>query len=215
MKDVSQQGRTVLFVSHNMGAIKSLCNKAIHLKNGKLENEGNVDFVLKQYYSENERPIFDNNLELRKDRKGEGFIIVSSVEMTNRFGVHSNVVNAGEAFSLVLKTIKKTNFVMSGFHAALIIKDAFGDRITTISTDYFKKKIITQDENKIVFEINKCQFSKGTYAINTLLWHDSSLIDDVESAFTFQVVDNDYYGNGVPQGQNIDKIFIDFSCNVG
>ena len=56
MKDVSQgQGRTVLFVSHNMGSVKALCNRGILLENGMIKHIGNVSDTIDQYinYIEN------------------------------------------------------------------------------------------------------------------------------------------------------------------
>jgi lipopolysaccharide transport system ATP-binding protein len=49
MQDVTKQGRTVLFVSHNMTAIKSLCRRAILLENGRVACEGDVDSVIDTY----------------------------------------------------------------------------------------------------------------------------------------------------------------------
>jgi lipopolysaccharide transport system ATP-binding protein len=50
MEDVTQQGRTVLFVSHNMGAIKSLCSRAMLLDAGNVKCDGSVDRVVGSYY---------------------------------------------------------------------------------------------------------------------------------------------------------------------
>ncbi|OQC74758.1 MAG: hypothetical protein BWX44_00618 [Spirochaetes bacterium ADurb.Bin001] len=53
MRDVSvNQGRTVLFVSHNLGAIRSLCQSAILLEHGCLTMEGPVEEVTKRYEEE-------------------------------------------------------------------------------------------------------------------------------------------------------------------
>lgn len=49
MEDVSSQGRTVLFVSHNMGALLNLCNKAILLNQGEMVSQGQADSIVKQY----------------------------------------------------------------------------------------------------------------------------------------------------------------------
>ena len=49
MQDVTRRGRTVLFVSHNMTAIKSLCRRAILLESGRLACEGNVNSVIDRY----------------------------------------------------------------------------------------------------------------------------------------------------------------------
>ncbi len=50
MNDVSKgEGRTVLFVSHNLDAVKKLCNKGLLLHNGKLIHDGNIDSTLDSY----------------------------------------------------------------------------------------------------------------------------------------------------------------------
>ncbi len=49
MKDVAGQGRTVLFVSHNLAAVKALCNRALLLAGGRVALDGSVDAVVKQY----------------------------------------------------------------------------------------------------------------------------------------------------------------------
>ena len=55
MQDVAtKEQRTVLFVSHNMPAMQTLCTKAIYLKSGKVEAVGNVESIVKQYFRENE-----------------------------------------------------------------------------------------------------------------------------------------------------------------
>jgi lipopolysaccharide transport system ATP-binding protein len=53
MKDVSvNEGRTVLFVSHNMSAMNSLCNRVIYMINGVINNSGEPDKIINQYMSE-------------------------------------------------------------------------------------------------------------------------------------------------------------------
>ena len=65
MKDVSQEsGRTVLFVSHNMAAVKSLCNKGVVLKNGTVDYIGDAYSSVNHYLlaedTNNNRRIIDN-----------------------------------------------------------------------------------------------------------------------------------------------------------
>jgi lipopolysaccharide transport system ATP-binding protein len=52
MKDVATGGRTVLFVSHNMGAVASLCEKVVHLKNGKIASLGKTQEQISIYLKE-------------------------------------------------------------------------------------------------------------------------------------------------------------------
>ncbi|MDX2359890.1 MAG: ABC transporter ATP-binding protein [Crocinitomicaceae bacterium] len=61
MKDVSQKGRTVIFVSHNMEAIKSLCTRAILITEGQIADDGDPEIITKKYLSLN------NTLKLSTD----------------------------------------------------------------------------------------------------------------------------------------------------
>jgi homopolymeric O-antigen transport system ATP-binding protein len=56
MEDVARGGRTILFVSHNLGAIGSLCPRSICLESGRIETIGATADVISQYYS-----LIDNN----------------------------------------------------------------------------------------------------------------------------------------------------------
>lgn len=51
MKDVSEQGRTVLFVSHNMTAVNTLCSSCIFLKNGQIVSRGDTQKIVNEYLS--------------------------------------------------------------------------------------------------------------------------------------------------------------------
>ena len=78
MEEISQgEGRTVLFVSHNLNAIRSFCNQGIYLNSGKLVMQGDIDTVadkyasyfnekLKKFVPNSHKPIFFNNLTLNK-----------------------------------------------------------------------------------------------------------------------------------------------------
>ena len=56
MSDVSKgDGRTILFVSHNMEAVRVLCNKGIILNNGEISYNGNTDDAIRVYSSNNKK----------------------------------------------------------------------------------------------------------------------------------------------------------------
>jgi lipopolysaccharide transport system ATP-binding protein len=71
MQDVSQRGRTILFVSHNMGSIQALCDRALVLKSGRLVAEGPPADAAALYLQSTAQQI-DRDLEHRTDRRGRG-----------------------------------------------------------------------------------------------------------------------------------------------
>lgn len=73
MKDVSSEGRTILFVSHNMTAIRVLCNKGILLSKGQLKREDDIQSVIQHYLAANyhqsllfspEKPVYGDGIAL-------------------------------------------------------------------------------------------------------------------------------------------------------
>src|SRR5258706_10564604 len=59
ISDVARSGRTVLFVSHNMGAVTSLCNRCLLLENGKLVQDGPSAEVAATYQSSLHKTVVD------------------------------------------------------------------------------------------------------------------------------------------------------------
>lgn len=91
MNDVSKgEGRTVLFVSHNMGAIRNLCNKGILLNNGIIESQEDVSSIIDQYLHQGENDnikIFEDEQEIIKSVK-----LSNGILLKNFFGINENIV---------------------------------------------------------------------------------------------------------------------------
>ena len=70
MKEVSNSGRTVLFVSHQLNMIRNLCTKGMLLENGNLVFQGNVEDTLSKYLHKN-KAAYNHDLTKRTDRSGK------------------------------------------------------------------------------------------------------------------------------------------------
>lgn len=78
MENVSKNGRTILFVSHNMGSVLQLCNKCVLLQDGKLVHQGSTQDVIDQYI---ENKQADRNLKRRFQGKNVNqFVKISPVD---------------------------------------------------------------------------------------------------------------------------------------
>jgi lipopolysaccharide transport system ATP-binding protein len=211
MKNISSgEGKTVLFVSHNIGAIKSLCNKGLLIHNGNVLNHGEIGTIISQYQTLSYQSNSDTSIENRKDRKGNGTIVLSHLSLNS--SVQENVISISAGQTAIFKMqVKKVQADFSlSFYAALIIKNGNGDRMFTISSDFYRKKLILNNENTFEFELAKMPLSIGKYMVDAYIWSDGDVIDDIEGIFEFTVTDNDYFNLGVKQGANIDLFFNDF-----
>lgn len=82
MKDVSQGGgRTVLFVSHNMAAVKNLCTRAVVLQNGQLVYDGTTEKAVDYYLDNNISELITHTVLSNANRKRSGCDVLHDVEM--------------------------------------------------------------------------------------------------------------------------------------
>jgi len=148
MKDVStKDGRTVLFVSHQMGSITQLCSRALLLKNGMLIYNGNpektVDFYLKQS-AEGKSMVFTAENDGSKTFLIERFYnTVDNIAPTSEFGTHEAVK--------VRMEVTTTEYRPS-VEIALALMDKRGTRVFTIHEKLYPG-LLNKDKNDASFII--------------------------------------------------------------
>jgi len=105
MGDVSKgEGRTVLFVSHNMAAISTLCNSGIYLKNGQLINKGSAGAIIHEYLNDGS----NTTQEKWEGDEGDEQIRINRFEIypsDKEFGFHTNTDLIVEIEGEVLKSM--------------------------------------------------------------------------------------------------------------
>lgn len=98
MRDVAGHGRTVIFVSHNMGAVRALCGAAMLLVAGKLEVRGDVSSVLKRYLESNHRSgtqkFYGDDRRVSQESNGNARLV--SVRLLNASRTPIDVVHIDE-----------------------------------------------------------------------------------------------------------------------
>jgi lipopolysaccharide transport system ATP-binding protein len=122
MKDVSnKEGRTVLFVSHNMHAIRRLCNKAVLMENGRIEASGNTTDVLNIYNSKEDLIQVNYSFNDKAVVLGEtGFDLLDIFIKSGE--IEKNNISICDNFEICIK-IKRNNS-KARLGVTLILKDA-------------------------------------------------------------------------------------------
>ena len=101
MQDIARGGRTVVFVSHNMGSVASLCERAIWLDQGRVRSSGNPATVIADYLSDSSRP--QSSWINRSDGTGQRETKITSVRVLGPSGDPTAVVSFDEHFSVELR----------------------------------------------------------------------------------------------------------------
>ncbi len=130
MQDVSRgEGRTVLFVSHNMTSIKALCKRGIILKNGMLVDEGDVDTVV-THYLRGDNVVENYKLWNEPEIKKNGFELFE-IGIRKKGGGFQDVMRMDQELELVMRyRLKKP---IDCFWITLHMKNEQGNKIFSFS----------------------------------------------------------------------------------
>ena len=191
MQDVAGEGRTVIFVSHNMSSIRNLCDKAIVLDNGGLIFEGSVDEGISKYLSLNTSNIDIGNHyineNLSTDTNQIAKVEIKNLSKKNYIEYHEDI-----EFDITLSIHKMNRDAFLG----LIVEDVNGNFITVSSTDEVEEDPLfiknTQNDEVAISAVYPSSILKpGKYYITLSFREKSNVIyDKVEKAITFDIVDN-------------------------
>jgi lipopolysaccharide transport system ATP-binding protein len=193
MGDVSKgEGRTVLFVSHNLSAIQSLCSKGMYLNQGNLSSFNKINTVLSQYNIEQ-----GGNGEYLINFKNEEIDFYSLDSNTDMICIDDNL-------SLKFKIISK-NFQSKKVFFDIAIYNSLDQMIIHSKTNYIKDgfDISKNSETIINYESQNHNLSPGNYKLtfyayemkegkeNILLWIDNIPIVTVSSKNPYLISSED------------------------
>lgn len=164
----SDDGRTILIVSHNMSLIESLAPRSIHIQNGMIVEDGNSREVIGSYLKQAERDA-QVNLEDRQDRRGKGNLKLMGVEFLGCES-SSNQIGSYALGEDVKVKIKVKNFINSELKIRLNMSLYGAQAEKMISCDsrlYGEYKQIGPNEEKsFLCHIKKPPLALGTYFAN-------------------------------------------------
>jgi len=197
MQDVSHnQGRTVLFVSHNMGSIQYLCNRALVLQNGGYLFDGNVSDGVNLYLSNNLNKT-KTKLADRTDRNGRSNFKFIQVNLYNENHRKIEVLQSGLKCSIELSYTLKHETNIKGIRVLLIdnkgvIRVLCNSGLVNQTPKIFKEI----REGKVLFNFPKFPLPKGEYSLHLSCYSENGIEDDIENAYNLCVEGGDFYGYG-------------------
>jgi len=188
MKDVSQGGgRTVLFVSHNMASVKSLCSRVLVLKNGLLTFDGKTNDSLGHYLNdgrENHEGIYKLESNNPNHHRDLTFITAKIVNGTNLPSIY--FTNLEE---IKIQIDFKLNNSISDLKIKLTIANINGVEIlTSYNNDIEDMNFKVNEVTKIVLDIPGNLFNAGKYFINISFGiHKLKWLYSFENCLSFHV----------------------------
>jgi lipopolysaccharide transport system ATP-binding protein len=203
MKDVStNQGRTVLFVSHLMGSIAQLCDKGLLLNQGETVLFDNIGSVINKYLDMGQSGQLSKYMSKASDRNKEAFI--HSMEIVNLNGENLDLL--GTKDEIIIDIDIRIQRWHNELELGLSLQDRYGKRIFTIHHPL--KGIISRDETEKIIQI---EFPSNLVVPGKYSWiaaihlPGSESIDAQFGICNFSVVDS---GTQFAQYENVDYGYV-------
>ena len=184
MDDISKSGRTLLFVSHNMGAISQLCNKGILLDQGKSIYQGEIGTVIDKYNSINEENTVDHNVLMTTKNKE---VELKSIISQNSNGSDKFIFDISEDIYLKLDyEIKEKLF---GLQMTFILYRSGVAITNTFNTDDMQPQLYSNQVGSYIstLKINKRFLKAGVYTVTCTAGTPEKLIFNMEGILSFSV----------------------------
>ena len=190
MHSVSKSGRTVLFVSHNMAAIESLCKSCLLLNQGKKDSEGNPEVVIRRYMglsNASHSASVEFDAQTRERFGPRELAILQSLRMTDRNGNPVRVLRMGEALLVQLEIEFKE--AGAGFEIGVAIVNPHGVYLHYfVSTWEGFHHVDSRGLKTVEVEVPALSLFPGTYFVSVWVKKQGGRYDDaVHEALEFDV----------------------------
>jgi ABC-type polysaccharide/polyol phosphate transport system ATPase subunit len=209
LNEFREQGKTIIFVSHDMGSVKSMCQTVVLMDQGEVLEQGTAEKVADEYLKRahargNERLSLLNRGTSEYPRWGSGEMEVVGVEMRDAEGQPGHVFRSGEPFSITLRYACQQEVEDPVFGVGIYRSDGtyingsnhhWRDRPITLG------KVAAGEEGEVEMNFESLPLLAGQYYVTTFLYDHSkaapTAIDHREHAITFEVIDPRHHQHGM------------------
>lgn len=196
MESIAHGGRTVLFVSHNVTAVRRLCSRGVVLRHGRIICHADIDAAVEAYLGEfaGER---HPDLAARTQRGGNGQVRIVGFEALSDTGAPLAALRSGDkvTFRLTCRTEQGAQF--DNVVASVGIGEPGGAYLLLLRSNFGAQALTVRDDTHIDCTVNDLPLADGVYSVTLFLaHHDHEVLDSVSDAARFVVEGGDFFGTG-------------------
>jgi len=204
MDDVARDGRTVLFVSHNMAVVQAFCRRGIVIRSGRLRLDGTASEAVSAYLRGLER-AGQSDLADRADRRGWNQAIVRGIEITGADGLPEGTLMTGGPARFTFRVTE----VQQQMSLSFAIVNVLGQPVARLSSAHpADQDVVTADSGDFHCEITALPLVPGRYRVDLALRGAGHLQDALEGAAFFDVEAGVFDGRGVAADDVDGSVFI-------
>ena len=194
MQDISRgEGRTILFVSHDMTAITSLTNSVYIMNNGCISEKYPTESAIEQYLR-----LGQTNTISFTNRKTDGSLLIESIVINKDISL-SHQLSSGNSIRIEFKLNKPIPAKdLSALAFYVVFKNELNNPVVTISNRYDPR--FTSESNEeiqyLVCEVPEFSLAEGKYRGTTWMSYKNGFCDEITDAFELDVIAADFYQTG-------------------
>lgn len=207
IRGVGEEGRTVLFVSHNLSAVWSLCKTCMWLDGGTLREYGPVGQVVDRYRQA--MMAGDNDLALRAlHLKATGHVRVTGLYLRDGDGVRRDTVCTGDATEFVVEYEARQSTI-DDVEMMVVVVNELELRLFSLSTRVTGTSRALPGRGRIVFAVPRLPLGPGDYSLHFYCHVRGGLADKEGFAARFSVAEGDFFGSGILPDRKQGNVLVD------
>jgi lipopolysaccharide transport system ATP-binding protein len=184
MKEVSGHGRTVIFVSHNMEAVKNLCDRAIFIEKGKLILDGDPVAIIEQYLERQSMLSLEQNFDFEK-APGNEFVKMKHISLTPERADGKNIITVKSSLKIRFEFWNQTDEMATNLslHLYASTGECVFNSVTQLPVPILKK-----GEYSSTCLIPAELLNTGVFSISMMVVKDTSTpVFNFENIVTFEI----------------------------
>lgn len=190
MEDVGKEGRTVLFVSHNVGAVQQLCNRAMVVSQGCLYNASSISDALNKFLSECN--LVSNLSEVQ--RKGSGESKLLDIEFFGEKNGERVEAAMGIPLHIILKYSNEDYIKRISMDVDLRIYDFNNNTALWISSSMYPEE---NSSHLFHFVLPRCNILAGDYLLNVYAHGKEGVVDWIYGGYPITINYGHFYSSGL------------------
>lgn len=204
------EGRTVVYVSHNMASIDSLCSSALLLEEGRVAARGKARKVISEYITDYV-PVDDTpNIAKKKVRSGSGKVKIMDFWIEDARHKRTKLIASGDKCYFVFKYICPSGRPQKDVDLGFAVSSLMDQPLFLHYMSFTNQQLnVCPPQGKFVFGFNKFPLAEGQYKIGIRATVQGKEADHIPGATQFEVEDGDFYKIGLPVAQKHSPIYIE------
>jgi lipopolysaccharide transport system ATP-binding protein len=213
MGAIAGQGRTVLFVSHNMAAVQSLCSRAIMLSDGRVVADGPVVETVNTYIASVQDVIQNQPLATRTDRQGGDQFRFLNVEFLDAAsGATVGTLMAGQDVVIKVDYDCRSEVPLQDVTVSIGIRTLQEKFLFSCQSNAVARQFdLAPGQGSLYCRVPRWPLGPGRYLYSAWAAAIANVeLDFIKEAGYLDVEPGDYYGTGILPGANLQGVFVDY-----